>query len=321
MSSLYFTPIAFAAALDSSVVNSPLGQLDQAIDDVLAGNLSFRRINFGTPLTRTISSGAIARTRSYHTLIPESGLTDTLTDITGGVRGDELNLEINDASYTITIEHSTGNIELSSGQSLTLNSLNQTLRLWYNGTNWVDAGGSVGLAADFVRIVPYTVLTGSDADIRIPASGSFPTAYSELEILIELLSDKATSFDTGLIRFNGDSGNNYNQEQLVLNGGTVADTQTANQAQITTNSIVPGADTTNRLATLRLTIPGYARTNRHKNGVMIHDVMQADTAASFAYIATHFLWKSTAVITHLNITPNTGPNFVAGSAYAVWGKR
>lgn len=321
MSSIYFTPITFASPLNSSVVNSPLGQLDQAIDDVLAGNLSFRRLNFGSPVTRTIASDAIARTRSYHTLIPQSGTSDDLKTITGGSRGDELKLEINDASYTITIKHGTGNIVLSSGQDLILNSVNQTLSLWFNGTNWVDSGGSLGIAPTSFQVVPYTVLSAPDNDIRIPASGSFDTSFSELEILLQLRSDRVAISDDCNIRINGDSGvNNYAYNMMLLVASAMDVWQDSNNGSIYVSGVMGDTATANRFSIVRLNIPGYARTNFHKHGQVHSDFIPASTITDYTQRWGSWIWKDTSAITHLNILSSAG-SWMAGSAYAVWGKR
>src|SRR5262245_28997687 len=105
MSSLRFTPIDFAAPVSSAVVNSPISELDSAIDDILAGLIPFRRLNHEA-FPRTISGDTIAAGRSYISLTPQSGTLDELKTITGGNQGDVLRLQLAGA-YTITLKHGT----------------------------------------------------------------------------------------------------------------------------------------------------------------------------------------------------------------------
>jgi hypothetical protein len=161
MTNLYHTPIAFAAPLNSSVVNTPLGQLDMAIDDLNtrtttlegypSGDTAFEQINFGPPgTTLLIASGAITITRSRHRIDTE-GLagTDNLTTINGFEDGDILRLQTVSASRVVTVVHDNGvgGIYLADLSDRVLDDPHYVLELMYDEDNlrWVEQVTSLSI--------------------------------------------------------------------------------------------------------------------------------------------------------------------------------
>ena len=73
--------------------------------DLLVGGV----IGHGAAGSLTISSGAVAVTKTYHTIVAEGApAVDTLVTATGGSEGDILILRANDSADTITIQDGTG---------------------------------------------------------------------------------------------------------------------------------------------------------------------------------------------------------------------
>jgi len=91
----------------------------------------------------TIASGVITAVQGLHIVAAQTGTTDDLDTITDGyidtiVAGNTyrpLLMITADTGDTITVKHSTGNIELVAGIDLTLTA-GQWLLLFYDGTNW-----------------------------------------------------------------------------------------------------------------------------------------------------------------------------------------
>jgi hypothetical protein len=124
-------------------MNEKLGQLDSSLFDFASGVNAFRQINLGTGegagVALTIASGIITISRSHHTVDVQTGTTDDLDTINGGVNGDELTLRLPTGSTnTVVVKHNTGNIVLAGGVDATLDSPNKALKLFYNGTKWTD---------------------------------------------------------------------------------------------------------------------------------------------------------------------------------------
>jgi len=161
MTNLYHNAIAFAAPLNSSVVNTPLGQLDQAIDDLNtrtttlegypSGDTAFTQLNFGPPgTTLLIASGAITITRSRHRIDTEGlAATDILTTINGFADGDILHLQTVSASRVITVAHDNGagGIYLADLSDRVLDDPHYVLELMYDDDTdrWVEQVTSLSI--------------------------------------------------------------------------------------------------------------------------------------------------------------------------------
>ena len=80
----------------------------------------------------TISSNSITPTHSFHSLVPQSGSSDNLDTINGGVNGQILILSR--ASGTITIRHDQDNIFTVGEADFAMNTSSDTAVLLYNGS-------------------------------------------------------------------------------------------------------------------------------------------------------------------------------------------
>jgi len=161
MTTNHHTAIANGAPANASTFNTPLGQLDSAIDtatttantanssanasasnlsNLIAGASGFTQLNLSTSPTLTISSGAITVTRSRHLVDTEaSGSYDDLDTINGGVEGDVLVLESVTAARVVVVKNGTGNIFLN-GMDVFLDNASKALTLLFDGTQWVLIG-------------------------------------------------------------------------------------------------------------------------------------------------------------------------------------
>jgi len=94
---------------------------------------------FGAPSELTISSGVITRLGNYHTVDTEGDAsTDDLDTINGGDVGKIIILTTVDDARDIVVKHGTGNLRLSQSNDFTLDNVNATIQLIYNGTNWLE---------------------------------------------------------------------------------------------------------------------------------------------------------------------------------------
>lgn len=98
-------------------------------------------LNLGTPTMLTIATGVITRTRSYHTVNTQgSASTDDLDTINGGVTGDILILRAYNNGRVVTVKDGTGNIQMAG--DVTLDNVQDTLMLLFDGTNWLEIAAS-----------------------------------------------------------------------------------------------------------------------------------------------------------------------------------
>lgn len=152
MTANHHTPLATGAALNASVLNSPLSEIDSKLTSLLAGGTGFTQANLSTETELTIASGAITVTRSRHQIDTESdAATDELTDINGGAIGDVLYLRSVTSSRVPTLTHNATKIFLAGRQSLALDSEYMVVELTCIATTpnclWVQTNQPMPLSA------------------------------------------------------------------------------------------------------------------------------------------------------------------------------
>ena len=153
--------------------------------------------------TKTIASGVITADQMYHVVAAQTGTTDDLDTINIGYDTVTINsltyrpllMLVADAGDTITLKHSTGNIELAAASDVAITG-NDHILLFYDGVNWVDlinsvtGGGATAITAitdaDFMqaRLTLTTAIPVTTADVTAatniywtPYGGNLITLY------------------------------------------------------------------------------------------------------------------------------------------------
>lgn len=180
-----------------------------------------------------------------------------------------------------------------------------------------STGFKRGQPGDLVRLTALTELSGSQATIPLTISTSL---YSHLTLKLRLRTDAGAVLDQVLVQFNGDTtAANYNTSSF--------DGSTNNTAVGTVSGVkiwsVPGASADANLFGLvdPLHVFNYASTTRAKvvdwRGVCIPST---SVATNYRALMGGGLWTNTTnAVTSITLKPVTGSNFVAGSAYEVFG--
>jgi hypothetical protein len=115
-------------------------------------NLALDSIQFSAATELTIATGAVTITQSAHTIDTESdAASDDLDTISGGATGDVIYLRAVNDARTVVLKNGTGNILTYDGSDITLDEDHKTVSLIYNGTNWLQVGGSGGGSALTVK--------------------------------------------------------------------------------------------------------------------------------------------------------------------------
>jgi hypothetical protein len=115
-----------------------------------------RRLSFGAPQNLTISGGAITIDQSYINVDTEGGASsDDLDTINGGFAGNVIVLKAANDAHTVVVKHGTGNILLSGGVDVALDTNVNKLMLLYDGSSWIE------LPNDYDDSEPWTDYTAS----------------------------------------------------------------------------------------------------------------------------------------------------------------
>ncbi len=102
-----------------------------------SNQLEVALLRLGAPVELTIATGAVAVTRTNHTVDTEAdAATDDLATITGGANGNLLLLTAANSGRVVTLKHASGNIRTTDGQDIAL-SADGPLFLERGATNWL----------------------------------------------------------------------------------------------------------------------------------------------------------------------------------------
>ncbi len=166
---------------------------------------------------------------------------------------------------------------------------------------------SYGLYTDYESIATVTVGSGGAANIEFT---SIPATYTHLQVRVMALSGNAgTNLE---VRFNSDTGNNYDTHWLYGNGATV----TPNGATNVSYSWGTGSGSSTAPAGVVIDILDYTNTNKYKT---VRNLGGFDVNGSGGYMYfTSGLWRNTNAITSLKIDLS-GTTFSQYSHFALYG--
>ena len=135
---------------------------------------------------------------------------------------------------------------------------------------------------------------------------SIPGTYTDLILIVDAIRDTGTS-DDHLVRFNGDTGNNYSRVYLYGDGSTASggEQTNANAAYlIYLNSSVRGVP--------QLHIMNYSNSTTYKTVLQRQNLPGTVTAINCAS------WRSNSAITSITITTPAN-NFASTSTFTLYG--
>ncbi len=141
---------------------------------------------------------------------------------------------------------------------------------------------------------------------------SIPGTYTDLVIIMN--AGVTSGADSAYMRFNSDTGNNYNIAELYGTGSTAA----AQSDHVRSNIIITfsndvGGPTITQAATIN--IMSYAQTTYHKCVIMNSGTPSNSSYPGVSYFGN--VWNNTGAITAVRIyTANT---FVSGSTFSLYG--
>jgi hypothetical protein len=182
----------------------------------------------------------------------------------------------------------------------------------------LSAAGVAGFSSDF-ELISTTVLGGTAASITFSSLGDFSSTYKHLQVRIVARTDNADTNDAIGMRFNADSGANYDFHQLVGNGTSVTSSASLN---VTRSGYGVGAGATAGASIFGSSVIDildvYAA--KHKTIRTLGGLFVAADAARVIFLRST-AWRNTSSVTSLTFNPVTGTNFVAGTRISLYGIR
>lgn len=174
-------------------------------------------------------------------------------------------------------------------------------------------GRNEGLSA-----IGQTTLAGSVASVTFDLTDY--QQFRHLLLIVNARSDRASANDTANLRFNADSGNNYDTLYNIANNGAVSSATSTAVTSLSSNLFVTGANgTAGNFGGGYSLIQNYTNTNMRKIVITMSTHFGDQTAVNIFEQMRGGQWRSTNAITNITILPNVGPNFVANSVFALYG--
>lgn len=166
-------------------------------------------------------------------------------------------------------------------------------------------------------VISDIVLQADTASFDI---SDIPGTYKHLMLMADLRSTESATFSEIQLRFNNDSGGNYewhykylqsNDGSGTTDGGTSATSLGVGQADGAT------ADA-NKSGALNVYIPNYAGTAFYKNFQSESAHGRTTAVGQRVRIIGQGVWKNTTAVTRVTLLPGSG-NWLAGSRLTVYG--
>ena len=157
-----------------------------------------------------------------------------------------------------------------------------------------------------------TVTLGSSASSV--TFSSIPTDGTYRDLVVVLTVACTSTGDTTRLRFNGDTGNNYNWVFMNGTGSAASSSTQSNQNQLDFTASV-GIPTVLGRYNAILQILDYSATDKHKT-LLSRTNQNADTFPGVTGLAGR--WASTSAVTSVGIFTSTF-NFIAGSRFDLYG--
>ncbi len=178
--------------------------------------------------------------------------------------------------------------------------------------------GSAGApGTSYSTLIQSIVLASAQATIDFT---SIPATYSHLLLVAKLRSTSAVTNGPVRLRFNADTGNNYDwwyTEGVI--GLTYAVTGTLGTGYISL-SRAPGNNAgANEAMNLELTIPDYSRTTWNKGFQWRASSVTGTGAAAQFSMTGNGHWRNTAVINQITLSDAVGGNLQTGSRADLYG--
>lgn len=167
-------------------------------------------------------------------------------------------------------------------------------------------------------LISESVLAGAVASVTF---SSIPQNFKSLILQFQLRSSATAEVDINLVRFNADTGANYDHISVQFQsvGTSIAVSRAATSIRA---GICEAANSrASNWSPTAIIIPGYSKADREK-------WLQQFSSAAFGNVSadTDLLiwlnagrWRSANAITSITVLPNTGPNYVADGILQLYG--
>lgn len=169
-----------------------------------------------------------------------------------------------------------------------------------------------------LSLIAETVLSGTAATVTF---SNIPASFRHLHLIAQTRTDRVAEIDAARLRFNGDTGNNYDEQHYTANSTTLSGA--ANIAAASMQIGATEAANSRALNSGPLIIDVLNYTSGGEKWVLSRSAAFGNVSAATDMLIQNYIgrWRGTGAITSLTLLPNTGPNFVSGCTFQLYGVR
>jgi hypothetical protein len=170
--------------------------------------------------------------------------------------------------------------------------------------------------ANTYTLIEAQTLASSAASVTF---SSIPATYTDLFIKFAARSDRAAQSDDLAVNFNSDTATNYSQTDVYGGaGGVTGSSRNSNGTVLFVKRCVTGSTSTaNTFGNSEFYMPSY--TVAQSKPASNFGVAENNSATDNIIDASALLWRNTAAVTSIAISPANGTNFVTGSSFYLYG--
>ncbi len=166
-------------------------------------------------------------------------------------------------------------------------------------------------------LITRTVLVGTAATIDFSA---IPATFENLMLEFMGRGDQAAAFVSAFMTLNGDTGANYDTQDVYGNVAVPGAAQSIAGNNFKNLFVAAASATAGSCSIFRVWIPSYARTTFRKMVLAnITGIIAADGNGMLDSVQMSGLWRSTAAVNQITLTPSAG-NFAAGTVCSLYGE-
>ena len=157
-------------------------------------------------------------------------------------------------------------------------------------------------------------LASSASSVTFTGLDTLAAGYQHLQIRYVVRSDRVSTTDTAIMRFNSDTGSNYAWHYLRGDGSAVYSVAGTSQTYARIGVTSASTSTADEFSAAVLDILDFSSVSKNTTS---RD-FSGQTGNSNVFL-TSSLWNDTSAVTEIDILPQNGTNWVSGSRFSLYG--
>jgi hypothetical protein len=168
------------------------------------------------------------------------------------------------------------------------------------------------------ELIESRILTSSTSSFTFSSLGTYDNIYEHLQIRCLVRTDRSATNDAALIRLNNDTGGRYTNHVLSGTGSGVSSLHLGTASSIRLSQAAGALSPSNSFAASVMDIlDAFSRNNKTTRTLT---GAQLDTSLYRVELYSG-LYREPDSINSITVLPESGPNFVSGSRFSLYGVR